>query len=126
VIRGRIVQGTAWILTILLPLNGTVLAEAESVPVERITWQRTPIELALMVGEEQRVDFPGPVKVGVPAALQAVLRVQSVAGTVYLLAHQPFEPTRVMVRTIDGGAIYLQATFSEGGHRPTPLVRERV
>ena len=84
---------------------GTTLLDAE-LP-ERITWQKTPIELALTVGKEQRIDFPGPVKVGLPATLQPVLRVQSVAGTVYLLAHQPFEPTRVMVRAIEDGAIYL-------------------
>ena len=74
---------------------------------ERITWQKTPIELVLSVGKEQRVDFPGPVRVGVPATIQPELRVQSVAGTVYLLAHQPFEPTRIMVRAIEGGAVYL-------------------
>ena len=74
---------------------------------ERIIWQKTPIALALTVGKERRVDFPGPVKVGLPAAVQSALRVQSVAGTVYLLAHQPFEATRVMVRAVDSGAIYL-------------------
>lgn len=74
---------------------------------ERITWQKTPIELVLSVGKEQRVDFPGPVRVGVPATIQPELRVQGVGGTVYLLAHQPFEPTRIMVRAIEGGAVYL-------------------
>ena len=54
-------------------------------PPERILWQKTPIELALSVGKEQRVDFPRPVRIGLPAALQPILRVQSVAGTVYLL-----------------------------------------
>ena len=74
---------------------------------ERITWQKTPIALSLTVGKERRVDFPGSVKVGLPAAIQSTLRVQSVAGTVYLLAHQPFVATRVMVRAVDSGAIYL-------------------
>ena len=74
---------------------------------ERIIWQKKPIALSLTVGKEQRVDFPGPVKVGLPAAIQSTLRVQSVAGTVYLLAHQRFEATRVMVRAVDSGAIYL-------------------
>ena len=79
-----------------------------------------------MLGKERRVDFPGPVKVGVPATIQAVLRVQSVAGTVYLLAHQPFEPTRVMVRAIDGGAVYLLdlSASDEGG--PSPPIEIRV
>ena len=92
-----VVPGISW--------AGTATWDA-TVP-ERITWQKTPIELVLSVGKEQRVDFPGPVKVGVPATLQPVLRVQNVAGTVYLLAHQPFKSTRVMVRAIKGGAVYL-------------------
>jgi integrating conjugative element protein (TIGR03749 family) len=82
-------------------------ADGEASAPERITWQKTPIMVSLTVGKERRVDFPGPVKVGLPAAIQSTLRVQSVAGTVYLLAHQPFEATRVMVRAVDSGAIYL-------------------
>ena len=82
-------------------------ANGEAPAPERITWQKTPIVVALTVGKERRVDFPGPVQVGLPATIQSALRVQSVAGTVYLLAHQPFEATRVMVRAVDSGAIYL-------------------
>ena len=42
-----------------------VLCWAESIPgnqapPERILWQKTPIELALSVGKEQRIDFPVP------------------------------------------------------------------
>ena len=82
-------------------------ADGEAPAPERITWQKTPIVLSLTVGKERRVDFPGPVKVGLPAAIQSALRVQSVAGTVYLLARQPFEATRVMVRAVESGATYL-------------------
>ena len=41
---------------------------------ERITWQKTPIVVALTVGKERRVDFPGSVKVGLPAAIQSAIR----------------------------------------------------
>ena len=82
-------------------------ANGEAPAPERITWQKTPITVSLTVGKERRVDFPGPVQVGLPATIQSAIRVQSVAGTVYLLAHQPFEATRVMVRTVDSGAVYL-------------------
>jgi len=82
-------------------------ANGEAPAPERITWQKTPITMSLAVGKERRVDFPGPVKVGLPATIQSALRVQSVAGTLYLLAQQPFEATRVMVRAVDSGAIYL-------------------
>ena len=90
-------------------------ATGEAPAPERIVWQKTPITVSLTVGKEQRVDFPGPVKVGLPAAIQSALRVQSVAGTVYLLAHQPFEATRVMVRAVDSGAVYLLDLSADNG-----------
>ncbi len=114
-------------LLLLVPIITWAESTALEVPPpEHITWRKIPIELALTVGKERRVDFPGPVKVGVPATIQAVLRVQSVAGTVYLLAHQAFEPTRVMVRAIDGGAVYLLdlSASDEGG--PSPPIEIRV
>lgn len=92
---------------------------------ERVTWQKIPIALALNVGKERRVDFPSPVKVGVPATLQAALRVQSVAGTLYLLARQAFEPTRLMVRTLEGGDVYLldlSASEKDGSSQPTQVL----
>ena len=90
-------------------------ADGEAPAPERIVWQKTPITVSLTVGKEQRVDFPGPVKVGLPAAIQSALRVQSVAGTVYLLAHQPFDVTRVMVRAVNSGAIYLLDLSADNG-----------
>jgi integrating conjugative element protein (TIGR03749 family) len=98
-------------------------AQWEAPVPERITWQKTPIALALTVGTEKRVDFPGPVKVGVPAALESVLRVQSVAGTVYLLAHPPFEATRVMVRAVDSGAIYLLDLIADNLSHPKAAIQ---
>ncbi|MCP4285693.1 MAG: TIGR03749 family integrating conjugative element protein [Gammaproteobacteria bacterium] len=80
---------------------------AASETTERIEWKKTPIQLELTVGQERQVAFPSSVKVGVPGNLRPLLRTQSVNGTVYLLAHAPFESTRVMVREIDGGQIYL-------------------
>ena len=90
---------TLWLLQV------PVLAASETT--ERIEWKKTPVRLALTVGEERHVEFPASVKVGVPGNLQPLLRTQSVNGTVYLLAHAPFESTRVMVREIEGGQIYL-------------------
>ncbi|MCP5417431.1 MAG: TIGR03749 family integrating conjugative element protein [Chromatiaceae bacterium] len=92
-------------------------------PPERIIWQKTPIELALSVGKEQRVDFPGPVRIGLPATLQPILRVQSVAGNLYLLAHRPFEPTRVMVRAIESGAVYLLDLSADNKSAPTAAIQ---
>ena len=84
-----------------------VPVHAASQTAERIEWKKTPIRLELTVGQERQVEFSSSVKVGVPGNLQPLLRTQSVNGTVYLLAHAPFESTRFMVREIDGGQIYL-------------------
>ena len=94
-----------WFGLTLWLFQGSVHAASETT--ERIEWEKTPIRLELTVGEERQVEFPSSVKVGVPGNLQPLLRTQSVNGTVYLLAHAPFDSTRVMVREIDGGQIYL-------------------
>jgi len=111
-------------LLLLAPISawaGSVTLDP-TVP-ERITWRKTPIEIALTVGEERRVEFVGPVNVGVPATIRAVLRVQSVAGSVYLLAHRSFAPTRVMVRAIESGDIYLLDLSATDMGQPRPPIQ---
>jgi integrating conjugative element protein (TIGR03749 family) len=76
-------------------------------PIERIEWRKVPVKLTVQVGTERRIEFPADVQVGLPAALSGLVRVQSVAGVVYLLAQEPFEAQRVQVREIDSGAVYL-------------------
>jgi integrating conjugative element protein (TIGR03749 family) len=90
-----------------LLLTSAAHTVSASEPPERITWRKTPIALELRVGTERLVQFPNAVKVGVPAPIQNALRIQSIAGTVYLLAHQPFTSTRVLVRGLDGDGVYL-------------------
>lgn len=104
-----------WLGVGLLFLQSMALAEPEIT--ERIEWNKTPIRLDLKVGHERLVHFPGPVKVGVPASLQPTLRTQSVNGTVYFLANAPFDATRIMVRSIDGGEMFLfdVSASKEGG-----------
>jgi integrating conjugative element protein (TIGR03749 family) len=48
------------------------------------------------------------------------LRVQSIAGTLYLLAHREFDATRVMVREAESGRMYLLdvTAMAEGGSGP--------
>ncbi|MFC6635870.1 TIGR03749 family integrating conjugative element protein [Microbulbifer taiwanensis] len=58
-------------------------------------------------GEERLVHFPDSVSVGLPQGLTPLLRSQSINGTVYLLARQPFETTRVMVRSETEGPIFV-------------------
>ncbi len=104
-----------WLGVTLLSLQSLVHAETDTL--ERIEWKKAPIRLELTVGQEQRIEFPASVKVGVQASVQGLLRTQSVNGTVYLLAHAPFGSNRLMVRELDSGRIYLFDVMSakEGG-----------
>lgn len=91
---------------ILLPFVATA-QEARETAARRILWDKSPIALQLTVGEERLVHFPGPVSVGIPATLDARLRTQTVNGTVYWRAAAPFATTRVAVRELDTGRMYL-------------------
>lgn len=109
-----------WLGVVLLLMHS--VGHAESDITERIEWNKTPIQLDLKVGYERLVHLPGSVKVGVPASLQPLLRTQSVNGTVYLLANGPFDATRVMARSIDGGQIFLfDVSASKEGGQPHPV-----
>ena len=104
----------------LLLVHAWVLAETDTP--ERIEWKKAPIRLELTVGEEQRIEFPSAVKVGVPASVQPLLRTQSVNGTVYLLAQAPFGSNRLLVHELDSGRIYLfDVTAAEEGGASHPL-----
>lgn len=81
--------------------------EADPPATERVFWNKAPIAISLQVGHERRVSFPGDVRVGMPPALTETVRTQSVNGTVYWLAHEPFESTRVQLQDLDTGHVYL-------------------
>ena len=54
--------------------------------------------------------------IGLPQSLTPLLRSQSINGTLYLLAKQAFDPTRVMVRSETDGPIYvLDISAAPGG-----------
>ena len=109
-----------WLGVVLLLAQSLVHAETETS--ERIEWKKAPIRLVLAVGQEQRIEFPAAVKVGVPVQIQSLLRSQSVNGTVYLLAHAPFESNRLMVRELDSGRIYLfDVTAADEGGATHPI-----
>jgi len=93
---------------------------------ERVVWRKTPISIPLVVGEERLVHFPDSVSVGLPQSLIPLLRSQSINGTLYLLARQPFETTRVMVRSESDGPMYvldISAAPDEPESRSSPDVQ---
>ncbi|MDZ7752992.1 MAG: TIGR03749 family integrating conjugative element protein [Gammaproteobacteria bacterium] len=111
------------LLAVILLLQAAGVNAAPDAP-ERIAWRKTPIAVELAVGAERLVHFPQGVKVGVPPQIQGALRVQSIDGTLYLLANQPFAATRVIVRGLDNGPIYLLDLSAEtegGGNSPIEI-----
>ena len=115
----RFLITTLFSLTVLMMQT---LVHAETVSIERIEWQKTPIELQLVLGEEQQIMFPAAVKVGVPGLVQPLVRTQSVNGTVYLLANAPFDSNRFMVRELESGRIYLfDVTATDSGVASGPI-----
>ncbi|HID49077.1 MAG TPA: DUF3438 family protein, partial [Chromatiales bacterium] len=72
---------STWLGVAVLLMQSLVHAGTDTL--ERIEWKKAPIRLELVVGQEQRIEFPAAVKVGVPATVQGVLRTQSVNGVVY-------------------------------------------
>lgn len=87
--------------------NPDHVEEIDSRGPERVVWRKTPIAIPLIVGEERLIHFPESVSIGLPQSLTTRLRSQSINGTLYLLARQSFESTRVMVRSENGGPLFV-------------------
>ncbi|QOY72422.1 TIGR03749 family integrating conjugative element protein [Pseudomonas sp. OST1909] len=87
----------------LLILNFCGLANA----VEILRWDRIPLALPLIVGQERIVFVDQNVRVGLPRNLVDKLRVQSTGGALYLLAKEPIPPTRLQLQNMSSGDIML-------------------
>ncbi|NVZ63602.1 TIGR03749 family integrating conjugative element protein [Pseudomonas gingeri] len=75
--------------------------------VEILRWERIPLALPLIVGQERIVFVDMNVRVGLPRTLVGKLRVQSTGGAIYLLANEPIEPTRLQLQNMASGEIML-------------------
>lgn len=94
--------------------------------VEVLRWERLPLAVPLVVGQERVIFIDRNVRVGVPAAVSAQLRVQSAGGAVYLLAREPIAPTRLQLQDTDSGALILldiAAQAAKDGQPPLEPVR---
>ena len=78
---------------------------AHAVEIQR--WERIPLALPLIVGQERIVFVDQNVRVGLPRHLVDKLRLQSTGGTLYLLAKEPIEPTRLQLQNMSTGEIML-------------------
>lgn len=75
--------------------------------VELIQWERLPIAVPLVKGEERIIFLDKNVRIGVSSQLANTLRVQSAAGALYLLANDEIEPTRLQVQDVETSEVIL-------------------
>lgn len=91
-----------------LALALTLILRADALQaVELIRWERLPLAVPLVIGQERVIFVDEPVRVGLSAALAGKLRVQSAGGTLYLLASEVIAPTRLQLQAVDSGELIL-------------------
>lgn len=91
--------------------------------VEIMHWERLPLPVELPVGHERIVFVDRNVRVGTPASLQGKIRVQSVAGAVYLKALEAIDPTRIQLQDKESGEIILLDIVSTSDPAPAEPIR---
>ncbi|MEP7248069.1 MAG: DUF3438 family protein, partial [Gammaproteobacteria bacterium] len=82
----------------------------EALPTEAvqiIRWERLPLAVPLIVGQERVIFIDRNVRVGIEPAVGEHLRVQSAGGALYLRASAPIESTRVQLQDVDSSALIL-------------------
>ena len=99
-------------------LLASLAAHAGAVEIQR--WERIPLALPLVVGQERIVFVDQNVRVGVPRNLEGKLRVQSTGGALYLLANEPIEPTRLQLQNMTSGEIMLVDIAATPGQANQP------
>ena len=75
--------------------------------VEILRWERLPLAVPLVVGQERVIFIDRNVRIGVPAGIGEHLRVQSAGGAIYLRASEPFLPTRLQLQDAESGVLIL-------------------
>lgn len=89
-------------------------------------WQRLPLAVPLVVGQERVVFIDRNVRIGVPANAGEHLRVQSAGGALYLRATDALPPTRLQLQDVNSGALILldvDAQSAKPGEPPLEPVR---
>ncbi|WP_307941970.1 TIGR03749 family integrating conjugative element protein [Pseudomonas mosselii] len=89
-------------------LAGLALAWATgSQATEVMRWERLPLSVPLVVGQERVIFVDRDVRVGLPAGLYGALRVQSAGGAVYLRAQEEISASRLQLQDVATGELML-------------------
>lgn len=85
------------------PLERTPAPAPTPVPgVERVQFQRRPVNVVLEIGRERLVHFPFEVALHQPEQADGRLAIDNIGSTVYLTANAPMERVRLVAEGIDG------------------------
>ncbi|KAI3602280.1 hypothetical protein D8I24_3420 [Cupriavidus necator H850] len=110
---------------ILSALAGLLLGMAQvsiSHAVELLRWQRLPLAVALVVGQERVIFIDRNVRVGLPENIASHLRVQSAGGAIYLRASEPIPPSRLQLQDVESGALILLDIAAEPAKAGQPAL----
>jgi integrating conjugative element protein (TIGR03749 family) len=90
---------------------------------EHVEFRDRPVPVALAVGKERMVLFPGPVQIQVPSSANGLLDVQVIGRTAYLTALAPLEKVRLAAQdlTIDQRWYPLDIVASEAAGAGLPI-----
>ncbi len=108
------------LLLMVVLFIGSFCGLTHAVEIQR--WERIPLALPLIVGQERIVFVDQNVRVGLPRHLVDKLRVQSTGGTLYLLAKEPIEPTRLQLQDMSTGEIMLVDIIATTGQPDQPAL----
>ncbi len=90
--------------------------------VEILRWERLPLAVPLVVGQERVVFIERNVRIGVPPTVGEQLRVQSAGGAIYLRANAPIPPTRLQLQDVESGALILLDIAAEPAKAGQPAL----
>lgn len=94
---------------------------------EVVHWQRLPLRVPLIVGQERVLFVDRNVRVGMPSSGAEELRVQSAGGAVYLLAGAALPATRIELQDVDTGSLILLDVSAEAARQgQAPLQPLRI
>ncbi len=80
-----------------------VPAAPVSGPIERAVFEREPVRVSLEVDQERLITLPADALLHVPNDMDAVARIESIGGTIYVTALVAFEPIRIIAELVDSG-----------------------
>ncbi|MBS0599559.1 MAG: TIGR03749 family integrating conjugative element protein, partial [Proteobacteria bacterium] len=90
--------------------------------IEILRWERLPLAVPLVVGQERVVFIEHNVRIGVPAGVGEQLRVQSAGGAIYLRASAAIPPTRLQLQDVESGALILLDIAAEPAKAGQPAL----